>query len=259
MVLEPRVVEAGAVRRWSRQALQLLQRGFGVWAALTVMLCFWMFLGQRIPILDATLALATFFGGVVVAARLDRADIVSFADVLDSLRLRWRPIIGFAVVISCAGALIWMLLLARPGVPWWTPFYTERHIVAVLSDDWFLAARQIFVFAAYALGLSYFGLNIPGLTSFFQFPLTALSGLSWRDAQRVSAAGQIRNLSVMLGVGLLFILLPVVIVLLLPPLVPVLYCYLAALCYVAFRDIFLGIPENQVAVTAVARPVGAHS
>ncbi|HPF28080.1 MAG TPA: hypothetical protein P5528_00490 [Steroidobacteraceae bacterium] len=259
MVIEPRLVEPGAIRRWTRQAFGLLRRGFSVWAAITALLCLWMFLGQRIPILDATLALSAFFGGVIVAARLDQNSEAGFGDVLLALRERWRPIIGFAMVIACAGALIWMLLLARPGVPWWTPFYSDRHVVEVLSTDLYLASRQVFVFAAYALGLSYFGLNIPGVTSFFQFPLTALLGVSWRDAQRLSAAGQVRNLAVMLGVGLLFILLPVIIVLLLPPLVPVLYCFLAAMCYVAFRDIFLGIPENQVAVAAAQRPVGAVS
>ena len=259
MVIEPKLVEAGAIRRWSRQALQLLRRGFSAWAAITMLLCLWMFLGHRIPILDSTLALTAFFGGIVVAARIDRATGATFSDVLAALRERWRPIIGFAVTISCVGALIWMLLLARPGAPWWTPFYSDRHVIDVLSNDWFLASRQIFVFAAYALGLSYFGLNIPGVTSFFQFPLTAILGLPWREAQRLSAAGQIRNLAVMLGIGLLFVLLPVLIVLLLPPLVPLLYCYLAALSYVAFRDIFLGIAENQTAVPASVRSIRVGS
>ena len=33
--------------------------------------------------------------------------------------------------------------------------------------------------------------------------------------------------------------------LLLPPIVPVLYCFFGALGYVAFREIFLGIGQNQ--------------
>jgi hypothetical protein len=49
----------------------------------------------------------------------------------------------------------------------------------------------------------------------------------------------------MLGIALLFMVLPATFALLLPPLVPVLYCFLGALSYVAFREIFLGVAENQ--------------
>jgi hypothetical protein len=38
-----------------------------------------------------------------------------------------------------------------------------------------------------------------------------------------------------------------------------LYCFLAALCYVSFRDIFLGIAENraaEAASAAIVAPLG---
>jgi hypothetical protein len=45
----------------------------------------------------------------------------------------------------------------------------------------------------------------------------------------------------------------------LPFLVPVLYCFFGALCYVSFREIYLGIPENRPAVPVVAPvAVAAH-
>jgi hypothetical protein len=110
----------------------------------------------------------------------------------------------------------------------------------------------VFVYSAYALGLLFFGLNIPGLTSFLQFPCTTLLGLPFRAAYQAGAAAQMKNLGPMLGVGLLFILLPVIAVLLLPPAVPLLYCYLGALAYVAFREIFLGVTENRERVGARA-------
>jgi len=130
--------------------------------------------------------------------------------------------------------------------------YTNRNSVEVLSSNGLEALRQIFVYSAFALGLSYFGLNLPGLTTFFQFPCMALLGLPFREAWRVGAAGQIRNFGAMFGIALLFILLPVVFALLLPPLVPVLYSFLGALGYVAFREIFLGIGENQPRLHATA-------
>jgi len=253
MVIEPRVVEPGAVLRWSRQAFGLIVRGLRFWLAITLFFCLWMFLGQRLPLLDGVLALTSFFASILVAARLDRPGGASLSDVLATIRAHGRLVLGFAVVIACAGALIWMVLLSRPGTPWWSALYSERDAVKVLSDDWLVATRQIFVYSAYALGLTYFGINIPGLSSFFQFPVTALFDVPARDAYRLSASAQVKNLPAMLGVGLLFVVLPVLCVVVLPPLVPALYCFFAALCYVSFRDIFLGIRENQATAPGRSR------
>jgi hypothetical protein len=56
----------------------------------------------------------------------------------------------------------------------------------------------------------------------------------------------------MFGVALMFMVLPATFALLLPPLVPGLYGFLGALGYVAFREIFLGVGENQPQVEAAA-------
>lgn len=245
MTIEPRQVEPGAILRWTRQALHLIARGFGFWLALSVLVCLWMFAGQRLPLLDGVLALSAFFSSILIAARLDRAQRATLSDVLAMLRTHALSILLFAGIIALAGALIWMLLLARPGVPWWSPLYSERNVVQALSVNWFIATRQIFIFSAYALGLCYFGLNIPGLTGFFQFPCTTLLGVPFRDAYRLSATAQLRNLPTTLSVGLMFVVLPALFGILLPPLVPLLYCFLGALTYVGFREIFLGISENQ--------------
>ncbi len=257
MVIEPRQAAPGALRRWSVQALGLIGRGVSVWLGLVLLLCLAIFAGQRLPLISGVLALMAFFGSILVAARLDQSDAASFSDVLATLRRHGHHLVAFSAVIALAGALVWVSLLARPEVPWWNVLYTERNGVAALSGNWFVALRQVFVYSAYALGLLFFGLNIPGLTAFLQFPCTTLLGLPFRDAYRAGAAAQMKNLGPMLGVGLLFILLPVVAVLLLPPAVPLLYCYLGALAYVAFREIFLGITENRVwAAEAVGLRVG---
>jgi hypothetical protein len=79
-----------------------------------------------------------------------------------------------------------------------------------------------------------------------------LLGLPFREAWRLGAAGQVRNLGPLLGIGLLFVVLPVVCGVWLPFLVPVLYCFFGALCYVAFREIYLGVAENRPAVSAAS-------
>ena len=254
MVIEPRQAEPGALWRWSRQAIELIGRGFGFWLGLMLLLCLWMFAGQGLPIVDGILALSTFFSSILIAAKLDRAQRTSLSEVLRMLRQHGRSILLFSTMISIAGALIWIVLLSRPEVPWWNVLYTERNRVSELSTDWFRALRQIFIYAAYALGLSYFGLNIPGLTSFFQFPCVTLLGLPFRQAYLLSAEAQVRNLGAILSIGLAFMVLPFLWVLILPPLVPVLYAFFGALSYVSFREIFLGIRDNQFAVLA-AKPV----
>jgi len=256
MVFMPRQAAPGALRRWSVQAFGLIGRGLSVWLGLICLLCLAIFAGQRLPLVSGVLALMAYFGSILVAARLDQSDAASFTDVLVTLRQNGRSLVAFSGVIAVAGALVWMLFLARPEVPWWNVLYTERNVVTALSENWFIALRQVFVYSAYALGLLYFGLNIPGLTSFLQFPCTTLLGLPFRAAYQAGAAGQMKNLGPMLGVGLLFILLPVIAVLVLPPAVPLLYCYLGALAYVSFREIFLGIGENRARATADLRLPG---
>jgi hypothetical protein len=246
MLLEPREAQPRAIRRWSGQALALIARGFGFWLGMILLLCLAIFAGQRLPLVGGVLALAGFFGCIVVAAALDRPDPAPVAQVIAALRRHQRSIVLFASVIAVTGALVWVLLLAKPGVSWWNVLYTDRNVVTALSADWFTALRQIFVYSAYALGLCYFGLNIPGLTSFFQFPCATLLGVPFRDAYRLGTQGQMKNLLPMLGVGLLFISLPVAAVLLFPPMVPLLYCFLGALAYVSFREIYLGRPDNRV-------------
>ncbi len=245
MVIEPRQVPPGALLRWTGQALQLIARSAGAWLGLILLLCLAIFAGQRLPLLSGVLSLLALLGSILVAARVDQTDNASITDVLGTLRQHGQTLLVYSVVIALVGAVIWILLLARPGVPWWTVLYSERNVVTGLSESWFIALRQVFVYSAYALGLSFFSLNIPGLTSFLQFPCTTLLGLPFRAAYRAGAAAQMKNLAPMLSVGLLFVLLPVIVVLLLPPLVPVLYCFLGALAYVAFREIFLGIGANR--------------
>lgn len=211
-----------------------------------------MFVGHHLPLVSGVLAVSALLACMLIAAKLDRSGQIRLADVLETLQSHARVLLTFATIITVAGAVVWVLLLAKPGVAWWNILYTDRNSVEVLSPDGFVALRQIFVYSAFALGLCYFGLNIPGLTSFFQFPCMTLLGLSFRDAWRLSAAGQIRNLGAMLWVALLFMVLPALCALLLPPLVPVLYCFLGALGYVAFREIFLGVGENQPRMTATA-------
>jgi len=252
LLIEPQTASRGAVRRWSRQALDLLWRGFGFWSALTLLMCLWMFVGHHFPLVSGVLAVSALLACMLIAARLDRSGRIVLADVLELLRSHARVLLTLSALITIAGALVWVLLLAKPGVAWWNTLYTDRNSVDVLSADWFVALRQVFVYSAFALGLCYFGLNIPGLTSFFQFLCMTLLGLPYRDAWRLAAAGQIRNLGAMLGVALLFMILPATCALLLPPLVPLLYCFLGALGYVAFREIFLGIGENQPRAAAAA-------
>lgn len=250
MLIEPRSAAPGAVLRWSRQSLGLLRRGLGFWSALSLLMCLWIFVAHRLPLLSGILALVSLLSCMLIAGHLDRRGRITLADTLEMLRAQAAVILTFATLIALVGGLIWMLLLAKPGVAWWNIFYTERNSVDVLSADGFVALRQIFVYSAFALGLSYFGLNIPGLTSFFQFLCITVLDLPFRDAWRLAAAGQIRNLGPMLGVALLFMVLPVAGALMLPPLVAALYCFLGALGYVAFREIFLGLGENQPWETA---------
>jgi hypothetical protein len=213
-----------------------------------------MFFLHRLPWLSGVLAILSLLGCLLIAAALDEGGRVPLSAALQVLRAHLRPLLGFAVLVSTVGALVWMLLLSRPEVPWWNVLYTARNSVEVLSSEGLQALRQIFVYSAFALGLSYFGLNLPGVTAFFQFPCMVLLGLPFRDAWRLATAGQMCNLGPLLGIGSLFMVLPVVFGVWLPPLVPALYCFFGALTYVAFREIFLGRPDNLPSAVQAGAP-----
>lgn len=142
MLIEPRRAAPGALRRWSFQALGLIVRGAGVWLGLIVLLCLAIFAGQRLPLVSGLLALMAFFGSVLIAARLDESDEPTISDILAAVRGHGQTLLAFSAVITAAGALVWILVLARPEVPWWNVVYTERNVVEVLSAEWFLAARE---------------------------------------------------------------------------------------------------------------------
>ena len=253
MLVEPRKAAPGALWRWSRQALQLLWRGRGFWLALSLLMCLGLFFVHRLPLIAGLLAFGALLACILIAARLDRAGPLRLGEVLTMLGSHRRVLLPYTLGVVLVGGIVWTLLLARPGVPWWNILYTSRNAVEMLSSDGFEALRQVFVYPAFALGLSYFGLNIPGLTSFFQFPCMTLLGLPYREAWRLGATGQVLNLLPLLTVALLFVVLPVVCGVWLPYLVPVLYCFFGALCYVAFREIYLGVAENSPALAAPAR------
>src|SRR5882757_4439269 len=136
MVIEPRQVEPGAIRRWSREALQLIGRGWLFWLAMMLLLCLCMFLGQRWPLLNGMLGLAGFFASILVAARLDRSEVTTLSDITAVFRGHARLVTAFVLITGATGALIWMLLVSRPGMPWWSPIYSEHYMVQVLSADW---------------------------------------------------------------------------------------------------------------------------
>ena len=176
MILEPRTAAPGALLRWVRQALQLLWRGLGFWVGLVLLMCLWLSVVHRFPLLAGLLAFGTLLACILIAARLDRTGPLRIGEAFAMLRSHARVLLSYTAGVVAVAAVVWAVLLARPGVEWWNILYTSRNAVDVLSSDGFTALRQIFVYPAFALGLSYFGFNIPGVTSFFQFPCMTLLG-----------------------------------------------------------------------------------
>lgn len=71
MRIDPRVVGLSALRRWMRQALELLWRGAGFWLALSLLMCLWMFMAHRTPIL----------GGVFEMLKVHARALLGFASI----------------------------------------------------------------------------------------------------------------------------------------------------------------------------------
>ena len=79
MLIEARSAAPGAVLRWSRQALDLLRRGLSFWSGLSLLMCLWVFVGHRLPLVSAILALVALLSCMLIASHLDRSGRITLA------------------------------------------------------------------------------------------------------------------------------------------------------------------------------------
>lgn len=273
---QPRQVEEKAIRRWAKQALVLLGRGFLPWSLLVTGGCLLIHLCAQLGLVGAVLCAfvgyACYGFSVAAASACDRTHRPSWAELVRSLSSDAKDLARIALIPTFIAAIAFSLvaavagftqLLYRFGVPHGPgPIPTLPHLPP--PADWSLLLFQVgipFVFSVWEIGLILPVFSSLGAMTVFVFPAILTFGVPRKHdvlAQYTRLDGgrsQGKNGPSVLGLHALhMILLSSLLLLNLAFLAPIVIAFLCAMTYVAYRDIYLGQSENaklEVKVTSL--------
>ena len=260
--LHPRRVEDGALRRWLKEALELTKRRFWLWllASLlfSVLCALGMLSGLALLSVVGLIAAGTLgaAGGVLIAAYADRR--LKFGDLLRALRgpeprrytLRVLPHTvwhnGFLVLISGIIGVIGIISPLFIGVIGSAPIpFPAATVPGLLS---------LSVFGLIGFAMHVFTTNDHPATHLHRFLIMALLNVSWEGSAVLIARGYLLNFKTMERLRSNF--MPPYAMLMLFYFIPfgdvlltiaglVVFPFGSSLLYVSFRDIYLGVAENN--------------
>jgi hypothetical protein len=244
-MFKPRRVEPRAALNWSKQAVELVGRGFFVSAAIAVLGCVACYLLQRSVFLCQTVQLTVLFIGIRTAAHVDVEIPGAAAETaLAALGEAPRALIhaaGLAFVVSALIA-VGCIGSGRPVGEGMQIYYTTRiHVVASAADGFLPFARELF---RSALGGAPVTMLIASLAPFMYHLITFL-GADPVTAWRMGDGAKKDNVIPLALLTAVSALVPLATLFVAPFFAPMAYAFASALWYVAFRDIYLGIGENK--------------
>jgi hypothetical protein len=247
MTLKPRDVGPAALVRWIVAATGLLGRNIHIWLALVGLVSAFGYFCRGIWIVEDALAAGLLLVGTDVAALLDCERRVSSAALLRAI---WKSLPGAAVwigiysIIPVMSLAFFSILVPLTGNPLGSWIFIARMdhpdgSLAALGEPMSHGLIGIFMMMWW---LGKFG-----------YLLSRHTGVGIRHSIRLGQLGQDRNAFAIFCFQLLMIC-SASIAAWVPMVVPPLFAFLSALLYVAFRDIFLGVRDNQ-AVSAEQSPI----
>ena len=259
-MLKPKPAGPKAIRRWTRQALDLVGRGFHVWVALMVVLCLMVFGTQRSPFLGQILALTAYFVGIGISVLVDNRTHIGFFAILQRAWREAPAALFMGVVVlglgTCSG-LIFDLLFDNSIN--FKRFYDASAVLRPLSDDSMLAMRRLFGDSLMSFMLALVVMNVPFVSSPFQYHCMTILGTSWWEGYWNGNPLIEANIAPMFGFFAILFFTPLLMLPLAPFLAPIFFCFASAFSYVAFREIYLGISENRKIVATEARTLAGFS
>lgn len=259
--IKPRKVEAGALRRWFKEALELTTRKFFTWLVATVLfavLCTVAALSQLLFIGIIVIAAAAILGvsyGVLIAAYADRR--VSRKALLHApAQTQNGRYTGRTTIILVRRIPLFILIMGATGV-YTHPLFRGPQERSLLLTSLPLA---LFIFAFSVLGLLIYLALVTRdpKTHIHRFLATVLLDVSWEGSEVLVCQGYNLNRTSLTrlnlgGSSLALVAVASTLVLTLFPLGEVfmvllgvvLFPVVSSLFYVSFRDIYLGVAENS--------------
>lgn len=248
MVIEPRRVAPGYARRWSREALELVGRSFHTLFALALTTCglTWVLEQAHLVVLTPFL-LAWALGAAVEIVSISDNHVLRVSDLpgvfltaarelFYEIRISARYITGILVF----AALLFAWSAMQPPLPRSVPADLSDPLVWLFSEASPLTPAAMMLFLAASLQ-RYTLLDLGGL----RHPLRRQFGLDEAGVRLVLRQAADKNSQLSLQFALTTRLLMVIAIGGLPVLTPFLMCFMPALVYVAFREIFVDDKGNR--------------
>lgn len=258
MVIEPRVVAAGFVKRWVAQACELLNRSFHLWFGFSVVLCLLTWgIAQIAGPVHIFLGFFSYYVSSEMAAHADQhplrlADMPTILGRAGSEAYKevWKKRWVLLSIAATAVLLTYVVISAlKPDEP-------VAKVVIDYSDPmmWLFSAHSPLSDGAIALMLGATLQGRGGLLPAMSYSLRRTFGLSDEAVERLANQGGRKNprAALFLDGGQTIVLLYAA--LCLPVAAPLLLALAPAITYVAFREMFIDDKGNRV-----PKPVQATS
>lgn len=258
MVIEPRSVAPGFTRRWSREALELMGRSFHTWFAVAVVLSLSIWALPGSALLSVPLGLLFYCVSTEIAAVSDQRVLrvtelpgifqVALQEcVRDLYAKRWVLLVSVALI---AAAHLWVQAQPVQG-PAASPAPVDLADPLTWVFGSLLGKESPFISGAISLwaGAALQGRSAYALSSLV-YPLRRTFGLQDEDQlSALTSKAMRRNPTVALLLGPVQVAVVIFTALALPILGPFLMCFLPAVSYVAFREVFVDDGGNREQVS----------
>jgi len=259
MQLEPIRVDAKDIKRWIFQSFDLINRRwlayllfvgffFSTLYASTLALNTVKDVGPPIVLLLLFLVVSAFLfyfsiaGLVMISHSSDHSRKISLATIVQTFLPSQKIFLKMSVIAIGFGLFYWYIsILMNPGS---SIAASSESIVNILGQD----ETLLFYLFKTAAVFSYFLLLVLfTLRIFFSVPLILFHDLNYQEAQALSQKAIFLNMKVMMQVLLIWIMAFLVTMKITPVLSLLLIPLFAGFVYVAYRQIFLQVGDNQKA------------
>ena len=265
MVIEPRKVEPGFVKRWSKQALELMERSFHLWFGIAVVLSLAAWAGDRV-FFGVSLALGTLLfaisAEIAVISDNDHFDIGDIPDIVaaawqQALHELWTHRVGVILFVIAIPVVVLALAAGvdpakEPPPPPPPVTYGDPFVWLFSNSSPFSSAAWAAFIVANLYGYTKWGLN--GM----RYHLRRTFDLSEEAADILAEKAAQKNREVAAGFPLVMMSSLAVALIFLPILAPFVLCFVPALNYVAFREIFLDDKGNRQPARKTATKLATH-
>ncbi|WP_432263306.1 hypothetical protein [Cupriavidus sp. TMH.W2] len=254
--LSPKSVKPAAALRWVKQAFDLIGRGFIAWLVLMLIFCLAIYLCRASLLISQVAAAVAYLSGIGVAALVDDASEKSFVEIFSAARAELGAAVRFTLILTFAAtalSAVFYWIGGRPG-DWFLRLYDPSLLAPAADGDSFVALNRVFLSSLMALILFQITFLMPFIAATFQYHLQTFFGVGWFQAFRLGNAGvPEKNVGAMLLFNSVIYAVLLFAAALAPIAAPVVFAFLSAYSYVAFREIYLGVGENRKVVLAEVR------